>query len=77
MMTRMLSTRRSGGSLDSDQKELVKSRKGMVTAYLTTALAPGLASEGKSLGVRNEREMRTLPEALDALLVGDICYIRP
>jgi len=36
--------------------------------YLTTALGPA----HPSMGMRNQRELRTLAEALDALLAGDV-----
>ena len=36
--------------------------------YLTTALSPA----HPSMGVRNQRELRTLAEALDALIGGDL-----
>jgi len=36
--------------------------------YLTTALTPA----HPSLGMRNQRELRTLAEALDALLAGNV-----
>ena len=41
----------------------------LVTTYLTTALLP---SSGSSMNLRTQREMRTLAEALDAILAGDL-----
>ena len=38
----------------------------------TVGFAPSASSQGKPLGLRNEREMRTLAEALDSLLTGDL-----
>ena len=56
---------------NEDEKEL-ESMQGAVTAYLTTALGPSLAAEGKHLQVGSEREMRTIAESLDAILAGDL-----
>ena len=41
----------------------------IVTAYLTSVLQPSL---GKELTRRNERELRTLAEAIDAILGGNL-----
>jgi len=43
----------------------------VVTTYLTTAMIPGAAAAGQHMGVRTMREMRTLSEALDALIRGE------
>ncbi len=45
---------------------------GVVTNYLTVGLAPSVAAQGKALSLRNEREMRTLAEAIDAILRGNL-----
>ena len=40
-----------------------------MTQYLTTV---GLGLQGRELGLRSERELRTLSEALDHLLLGNL-----
>jgi len=54
----------SGGGGDSPGE-----LKALVTRYLTQALVP---SAGSKLSLRNSRELRTLAEAMDALLQGDL-----
>ena len=44
----------------------------VVTNYLTVALMPAAAAQGKPFGARNEREMRTLAESIDAILSGQL-----
>jgi hypothetical protein len=41
----------------------------IVTSYLTAILQPAL---GKDFHARNRQEMRTIAEAVDALLIGDL-----
>ena len=73
LMTKALAARPGGTDLrlDEDQGGMPMS---VVTTYLTTALAPSLVSQGKTIGVRNERELRTLAEALDAFLRGRMAH---
>ena len=73
-MQRMLTARQGGGGLTSEQTQQVKDFHGVVTNYLTIGLMPGLAAAGQGLGIRNVREMRTLAEALDSLLRGDLAH---
>ncbi len=46
-------------------------RHDVVTTYLTTALSPAAAAAGAPLRLREMREMRTLAEALDAIIRGE------
>jgi len=72
MMRKALAARQGGGGLTSEMTEQLTQLQGVVTNYLTVGLSPSAASQGKPLGMRNEREMRTLAESLDALLTGDL-----
>jgi len=72
MMRKALAARQGGGGLTSETIEQLTTLQGVVTNYLTVGLGPSAASQGKPLGMRNEREMRTLAESLDALLNGDL-----
>lgn len=72
LMQRALSAHLGGGGVHSKCIEDVKVLRSVVTTYLTTGLAPALAAEGRPLNMRNEREMRTLAEAMDAILRGDL-----
>ena len=71
LMARALSMHQRGGSgvptvigQDMDLTDVV-------TTYLTTAMIPGAAAAGQHMGVRTMREMRTLAEALDAIIRGE------
>ena len=72
LMRRALATRQGGGDLDPGTETDLRHLQGVATSYLTTGLAPSAAAAGKPLGLRNEREMRTISEALDALLSGHL-----
>jgi len=72
MMRKALAARQGGGGISSEMQDQLTALQGVVTNYLTVGLGPGAASLGKPLGLRNEREMRTLAESLDALLAGDL-----
>jgi len=71
-MRKALAARQGGGVLSSEMTEQLSQLQGVVTNYLTVGLAPSAASQGKPLGIRNEREMRTLAEGIDAILAGDL-----
>ena len=70
MMKRYMDPLRGGGGAghSKDAKELPP----IVTLYLTTVLQVIRNRSGSSLGLRNEREMRTLAEAIDDLLQGQV-----
>ena len=72
-MTKALAARPGGTDirLDDEQGGIPTS---VVTTYLTTALAPSLMSQGKTMNVRNERELRTLSEAMDSILRGKVAH---
>lgn len=72
MMRKALAARQGGGAIDSAMQDELSNLQGVVTNYLTVGLSPSAASQGKPLGLRNEREMRTLAEGLDAMLAGDL-----
>ena len=72
MMRKALAARQGGGGMSSEMQDQLTALQGVVTNYLTVGLGPSAASLGKPLGLRNEREMRTLAESLDALLAGDL-----
>ena len=65
-------TRSGQAGLDSAGRGELAHLHQLVTSYLTTALAP---SAGASLSLRAERELRTLAEALDLLLAGDLSRV--
>ena len=73
LMTKALAARPGGTDirLDDEQGGIPMS---VVTTYLTTALAPSLMSQGKTMNVRNERELRTLSEAMDSILRGKVAH---
>jgi len=71
-MRKVLAARQGGGEMTGELTEQLNQLQGVVTSYLTVGLSPSAASQGKSLGMRNEREMRTLAEGIDALLAGDL-----
>ena len=75
LMQKALASRQGGADLNGPTMDALGRFQGLVTSYLTTALNPSLAVQGKPLGLRNERELRTLAEALDALLRGDLPVI--
>ena len=54
-----------GGYSESEQEDL----RALFTPYLTSVLLPTLGEKGS---LRNVRELRTLAEALDALVKGDL-----
>ena len=58
--------------MSAEVKDQLSAFQGVVTNYLTVGLGPSAASQGKPLGLRNEREMRTLAEGLDAMIAGDL-----
>ena len=58
--------------MTGEEQAAVTDLKEIVTTYLTVGLMPGAAASGNPVGRRNEREMRTLAEALDALLSGNL-----
>ena len=72
LMQKALAARQGGGGISSEWRDQLSVLQGVVTNYLTTGLGPSAASQGKPLGKRNEREMRTLAESLDAILAGDL-----
>jgi len=71
-MRKALAARQGGGELSGAMTDQLNQLQGVVTNYLTVGLGPSAASQGKNLGIRNEREMRTLAEGIDALLAGDL-----
>ena len=70
MMKRYMDPMRGGGGAGElkDGKELPP----IVTAYLTTVLQVIRGQGGGSLGLRTQREMRTLAESIDDLLQGKV-----
>lgn len=68
MMSKALRAHLRGG--ESSNGPNAGQLRSVVTSYLTQALMPACASNGQTFGLRNEREMRTLAEALDALVDG-------
>jgi len=72
MMKKALAARQGGGEMSAEMKDELSAFQGVVTNYLTVGLGPSAASQGKPLGIRNEREMRTLAEGIDAMLAGDL-----
>jgi len=66
MMSKYLDPLAGGGG--ATQKQMVLEPK--VVRYLTTMSA---AARHTGVGLRNERELRTLAESIDALLEGDLC----
>ena len=71
LMARALSMHQRGGSgvpsVDTQGGDL----HDVVTTYLTTAMIPGAAAAGQHMGIRTIREMRTLAEAMDAIIRGE------
>ena len=72
MMRKALAARQGGGEMSGAMRDELSGLQGVVTNYLTVGLSPSAASQGKPLGLRNEREMRTLAEGLDAIMAGDL-----
>ena len=68
-MRRYLATRHQG-SAGSEMTANDQQHQNTCTAYLTTALLPTLGAKGP--GPRNERELRTLSEAIDLLVNGEV-----
>ena len=66
-----MSARQGLGGVAFGFNEL-RGTKDLAFGYLTTALSP---DRGTSLGVRSERELRTLATALDGLLQGRIAQV--
>jgi len=72
MMRKALAARQGVGGISSEMLDQLSTLQGVVANDLTVGLGPSAASLGKPLGLRREREMRTLAESLDALLAGDL-----
>jgi len=72
LMRRALATRMGGGEITAEEQKQLDAFQGIVTQYLTVGLMPGVAATGNPLSMRNEREMRTIAEALDALTNGNL-----
>jgi len=71
LMARALSMHRRGGGGECAASAQSEDLQDVVTTYLTTALIPGAMAAGQRIGVGTTREMRTLSEALDALIRGE------
>lgn len=72
MMQNALASRQGGGEVSGKEREQLVNLRTGVTNYLTVGLMPGCAAAGQPIGRRSEREMRTLAEAIDAILRGDV-----
>ncbi len=67
-MRKFLAARRGGGEFTKTELERLRTLKNVVTSYLTSSLMPS----SHQMKARDERELRTLAEAIDALLLGDL-----
>ncbi len=66
-MTKFLATRQAGAALSGTEKEGVKVLQHVMSSYITSSLIPASGE----MRLRDERELRTLAQALDALMTGD------
>jgi len=71
LMARALSIHQRGGTGTLGGLHPPAQLQDVVTTYLTTALIPGANVAGQYMGKGTQRELRTLSEAMDAIIRGE------
>jgi hypothetical protein len=74
-MSRAISIYQRGGTgAESSQMQDQAGLQDVVTTYLTTALIPGASAANQYVGRGTQRELRTLSEAIDAMIRGEAAH---
>ena len=74
-MSRALSIHQRGGNGAESSENIDQTRlRDVVTTYLTNALIPGASAANQYMGRGTLRELRTLSEAMDAVIRGETAH---